>query len=315
MTQVVDPTLTRRERQREATYAEIVTRVARAARRGRRAVPARGRGPDGHDRAGALPLRRELSGPRRPGRLRDRQVRDRDLRRRRRRDRRRRPGRAGWWLRSPSSGCGRWPTRASSRSSSPTRSPTPAACATSCSPRRRSGLLMTDLILEVWQRHRVPGARRSRTSRRACASRSRSRSSRPRSSGPRGAPRPGLGLHAGLDPALRRRRPRGDGPHGPARHRERRDVRRRRPPLRPDHAGSTTTCRGWRRSSARGWPGSARRQCMRSARTSSTQAGTSSPAGPWRDSWKNDVPSLGCRLSSRVRAPWRAAYCTKPAAG
>ena len=36
---------------------------------------------------------------------------------------------AGWWPPRPSSGCGRWPTRASSGWSSPTRSPTPPASA------------------------------------------------------------------------------------------------------------------------------------------------------------------------------------------
>ncbi len=48
---------------------------------------------------------------------------------------------------------------------------------------------------------------------------------------------------------------------------------------------------------------------------SSTQTGTSSPAGPWRASSKNAVPSLGTRFSSRVRAPHAFAICTNPAAG
>ena len=49
--------------------------------------------------------------------------------------------------------------------------------------------------------------------------------------------------------------------------------------------------------------------------SSSTHAGTSAPAGPWRDSWKNRLPSLGSRLSSSVLAPYARAARTKPAAG
>ena len=49
---------------------------------------------------------------------------------------------------------------------------------------------------------------------------------------PRRGPRPGLGLHAGLDDAVRRRDARGLRPHGPPRHRERRDVHRHRPLVR-----------------------------------------------------------------------------------
>ena len=59
----------------------------------------------------------------------------------------------------------------------------------------------------------------------------------------------------------------------------------------------------------RSWPQSS------PASTSSTQAGTSSPAGPSRASSKSPVPSLATRLSSSVRAPPPAANWTKPAAG
>ena len=90
---------TRRERQREADVRRDRAGLPRAAGRGRRAVAARGRGPDGRDRAGALPLRRELPGAGRPGRLRDRQGRDRADRRGRRGDPRRRPGRPAGGLR------------------------------------------------------------------------------------------------------------------------------------------------------------------------------------------------------------------------
>ena len=66
-----------RERQREADLRRDRRGLPRAAGRGRRALAACGRRPDGSDRAGALPLRRQLPGARRPGRLRDRQGRDR----------------------------------------------------------------------------------------------------------------------------------------------------------------------------------------------------------------------------------------------
>ena len=69
---------TRRERQRQATFDEIVERRAGAAARARRHRAARGRPGDGHDRPGALPLRRQ---PRRAARAR----RPRDLRRHRHR--------------------------------------------------------------------------------------------------------------------------------------------------------------------------------------------------------------------------------------
>ena len=39
------------------------------------------------------------------------------------------------------------------------------------------------------------------------------------------------------------------------------------------------------------------------ATSSSTHAGTSEVAGPWREPWKRAAPSLGSRLSSSVRAP------------
>src|SRR5690606_7939810 len=50
-------------------------------------------------------------------------------------------------------------------------------------------------------------------------------------------------------------------------------------------------------------------------RTSSTQAGTSSLAGPSRVSPNQAEPWLRSRLSSSVAAPLRLASCTKPAAG
>lgn len=51
------------------------------------------------------------------------------------------------------------------------------------------------------------------------------------------------------------------------------------------------------------------------SKTSSTHAGTNSPAGPCRDSSKKWPPSLGSKFSSSVAAPAAAASCTKPAAG
>ena len=97
------------------------------------------------------------------------------LRRRGRRAARGRPRRPAGRRRSPSSGCGRWPTRASSRLAfaNPIAD---AQCVrrelltTSC-----SGHLMTDQMRALWEHnhHPVPGARRAarRRSARPCSTR------------------------------------------------------------------------------------------------------------------------------------------------
>ena len=113
-----------------------------------------------------------------------------------------------------------------------------------------SGHLCTDQMRALWEHnhHPIPAARRAA----AGGSRGGPRPADPgqgRRTGDRG-PRPALGLHAGLERALRRGRARGVRPHGPADHRVRRDVRprgarvraqaragRRRRPPRGDHPG------------------------------------------------------------------------------
>ncbi len=84
-----------------------------------------------------------------------------------------------------------------------------------------SGHLMTDLIYDIWARREFPvpaldslplAVREALLDPLIPAQVERI---------PLEVARAGVGLHAGLDPALRRRRPRGDGPHGPPRHRER----------------------------------------------------------------------------------------------
>ncbi len=138
--QSVQPALpqpTRRERQREATYTEIVQvsrdLLAAGAELSLRAVAAR----MGMTAPALYRYVGQLPGAGRPGRLRDRQGRDRGLSGSGCDPARGRPG----WRSSSAhrwrSAGGRWAAPASSPWSSPTPSPTAPACGATCSPPRR----------------------------------------------------------------------------------------------------------------------------------------------------------------------------------
>ena len=230
-------------------------RLPGPAGRGRRAVAARGGRPDGDDRPGPLPLRRAAT------RSSSTWSRSRSTRpppmtfarrgRRAARGRLRRPA-GGLDRRVPDVGAGQ-PARVRPGVRQPGRRRA-AASAARCSPWSRSGQLCTGQMRALWEHNHHPmpaledlpaGGPRGHP---GPADPGQGR--RPGARGPRSA----LDLHAGLERPLRRGRPRGVRPHGPAGHRVRRDVRRGDPRLRARRSAWTTTSTGSSRSSGSGSP-------------------------------------------------------------
>ena len=149
------PAQTRRERQREATYDEIVSAsrdlLAEGAELSLRAVagkmgmtaPALYRYVAATRSSSTWSRSRSTRPPPRPSARRPTRCPSTTTR-------------AAWSRRRSSSGCGRWPTPASSAWRSPTRSPTRRPRGPRCSPCSCSGHLCTDQMRDLWEHNHHP---------------------------------------------------------------------------------------------------------------------------------------------------------------